>query len=53
MSSQPSHAHAFAGLAPAFRPLREDELQADNDALVRAVAASREVRSTSARTVRS
>ncbi len=40
MSSQPSHAHAFAELPPAFRSLREDELQADNDTLVLAVQAA-------------
>ena len=34
MSSQPSYAHAFASLTPAFRVPREEDLQADNDELV-------------------
>lgn len=40
MTSQPSHAHAFAGLPPGFGPSREDELQAHNEALVLAASAA-------------
>ncbi|MDP9126021.1 MAG: HAMP domain-containing histidine kinase [Pseudomonadota bacterium] len=40
MSSQPSYAHAFAGPTGALRASREDELLADNDALVLAVSAA-------------